>query len=92
MGLGLYQRLHGEPHDSTGRSDTRVRLAVPSEVTGMGPLLTLEVELGPDDRVEQWHFRKPYPRLCFEGVTPTISSLRSVWSDPTPTQVCRSPI
>lgn len=79
MALDLYRRLHGEPYDTTGRSDTRVRLAVPSEVTGMGPLLTLEVELGPDDRVEQWHFRKPYPRLCFEGVTPTAHGQSQLW-------------
>lgn len=79
MALDLYYRLHGEPHDSTGRSDSRVRLSMPSAVTGMGPLLSLEVELGPDDRVEQWHFRKPYPRLCFEAVTPTARGRSNLW-------------
>jgi hypothetical protein len=73
----LYQRLHGHAHDST--ADARVRVAVPSSVTGMGPLLVLEVERGPDGRVEQWHFAKPYPVLAFGRVTETARGRSSLY-------------
>jgi hypothetical protein len=75
----LYRKIHGAALDRSGRFDERVQLAPPHEVTGMGPLLMLEVEHGDDERVEQWHFRKPYPRLCFEGVTPTARGRSQLW-------------
>lgn len=63
---GLYRKLHGDTPDPS--ANTRATVAVPREVTGMGPLLVLEVERG--GRVEQWHFAKPYPVLAFGRVTP----------------------
>lgn len=74
----LYTRLHGAARDRSGRSDTRASLRAPSAVTGMGPLLILEVERA-GGRVEQWHFAKPYPRLCFENVTPTARGRSQMW-------------
>lgn len=57
----------------------RVSLRAPEAVTGMGPLLTLEIEREPDGRVEQWHFNKPYPRLAFERLTPTARGRSQLW-------------
>ena len=62
----LYQRLHGE---SPSGGDSRAHVRIPSSVTGMGPLLVLEVERGDGGRVEQWHFSEPYPVLAFGRVT-----------------------
>lgn len=78
MGRGLYERFHGASLDKSGRSDTRVKMSVPRAVTGMGPLLILEVER-PGGRVEQWHFQRPYPRLCFEALTPTARGRSQMW-------------
>lgn len=75
--MSLYRRIHGE--NPARGNDAKVKLRAPSAVTGMGPLLTLEVERGDDGRVEQWHFRKPYPRLCFERLTPTAVGRSQLW-------------
>ena len=61
----LYRRIHGE---APSAGDSRGHVRIPSSVTGMGPLLVLEVERD-DGRVEQWHFAKPYPVLAFGRVT-----------------------
>lgn len=53
-------------------------MSPPRAATGMGPLLILEVER-PGGRVEQWHFAKPYPRLCFEALTPTARGRSQLW-------------
>lgn len=78
MGRGLYEKFHGTPLDRSGRNDARVSMPVPRAVTGMGPLLILEVER-PGGRVEQWHFQRPYPRLCFEALTPTARGRSQMW-------------
>lgn len=75
--IDLYRRIHGE--SPTRGNDAKVKLRAPVAVTGMGPLLSLEVERQPDGRVEQWHFQKPYPRLGFEALTPTARGRSQLW-------------
>ena len=77
MTSALYQRLHGQAHHPS--NDMKARLDIPPSVTGMGPLLVLEVERGPDGRVEQWHFQKPYPILAFGRVTDTAKGRSSLY-------------
>lgn len=60
-------RISGEPRNPA--RDLAATIRTEKVATGMGPLLILEVEKDDDGRVEQWHFKKPYPVLSFAEVT-----------------------
>jgi len=69
----LFEAIH--PH-----AEPRVRVGtieVPSQSTGMGELIELEVgRLADPDHVELWTFASPRPRLGFEHVAPSARGAR----------------
>lgn len=71
----MFQAIHP---GCTPRPSTAT-ITVPEQLTGMGTLLGLEVgELADPNRVEEWYFNSPLPRLAFEHVSPDAAASRRI--------------